>query len=125
MRTLVWYLELSALSAVTALLISVLLWIIMVLVSFGWDKARKIIKELGLIYESGKLSTEWLIKTGALPGAIIGFVSGPYLGPILGDYLMSLWRGIGLKLFVLDFSELGSLFIGIIAGIIGYLLRIK
>ena len=125
MRTLVWYLELSALSAVTALLISVLLWIIMVLVSFGWDKARKTIKELGLIYESGKLSTEWLIKTGALPGAIIGFVSGPYLGPILGDYLMSLWRGIGLKLFVLDFSELGSLFIGIIAGIIGYLLRIK
>ena len=125
MRTLVWYLELSALSAVTALLISVLLWFIMVLVSFGWDKARKTIKELGLIYESGKLSTEWLIKTGALPGAIIGFVSGPYLGPILGDYLMSLWRGIGLKLFVLDFSELGSLFIGIIAGIIGYLLRIK
>ena len=125
MRTLVWYLELSVLSAVTALLISVLLWTIMVLVSFGWDKARKTIKELGLIYESGKLSTEWLIKTGALPGAIIGFVSGPYLGPILGDYLMSLWRGIGLKLFVLDFSELGSLFIGIIAGIIGYLLRIK
>ena len=125
MRTLVWYLELSALSAVTALLISVLLWIIMVLVSFGWDKARKTIKELGLIYESGKLSTEWLIKTGALPGAIIGFVSGPYLGPILGDYLMSLWRGIGLKLFVFDFSEMGSLFIGIIAGIIGYLLRIK
>ena len=125
MRTLVWYLELSALSAVTALLISVLLWIIMVLVSFGWDKARKTIKELGLIYESGKLSTEWLLKTGALPGAIIGFVSGSYLGPILGDYLMSLWRGIGLKLFVLDFSELGSLFIGIIAGIIGYLLRIK
>ena len=125
MRTLVWYLELSVLSAVTALLISVLLWFIIGLVSFGWDKARKTIKELGLIYESGKLSTEWLIKTGALPGAIIGFVSGPYLGPILGDYLMSLWRGIGLKLFVLDFSELGSLFIGIIAGIIGYLLRIK
>ena len=125
MRTLVWYIELSTLSAVTALLISVLLWIIMVLVSFGWDKARKTIKELGLIYESGKLSREWLIKTGALPGAIIGFVSGPYLGPILGDYLMSLWKGIGLKLFVLDFSELGSLFIGIIAGIIGYLLRIK
>jgi hypothetical protein len=125
MRILIGYLELSALSFFSAFFISIFLWSVILLVTIGWNKTWKTIKELGPFYESGKLSTDWLIKTGALPGAVIGLIAGPLLGPIFGAYVFALLRGVGSDLYYIDFNGFGALLIGVFSGIIGYFFRIK
>lgn len=120
---ILYLLRLALFGSLGGALTAGVLWFVLHLLKTGPSRTKEVIQNLGHIAEGTRLSASWLTKTGALPAGILGLVAAPYLGPILGGYL---WRPLaGLWGPLASFSaDLGALLVGILAGILGYLLRI-
>lgn len=119
---LIYYLGRALLGLLSASLTAATLWLLVQLLQDGPDGARQNIRQLGPLADGTVLSSAWLTKTGALPGAVLGLVAAPYLGPLLGGLFSHLMGGTGAVITSL-LPELGSLAVGIMAGLLGFALR--
>ncbi len=117
-------LNLAAIGSLTGAFTALFVWILVLIEKGGSSTTWSIIKEMGPIISEGKFSSKWLVNTGALPAAIIGIISAPYLGPILGKYLWLIFERAVRPAPAGVFVTAGTICIGLIAGIAGYLLRV-
>lgn len=114
----------AVLGCLSGVLTAIAIWLALELLRTGFRETADQLRELGPINVGLTLSTEWLTRTGALPAGILGLVAAPFLGPIVGGWL---WK---LSVFFWGpfpgswFSYLGTLVVGILAGGLGYALRI-
>ena len=100
-------------------------WIALLLTKEGPSRTWELVKEMGPVADAGRLSSQWLLKTGALAAGVLGVIGAPYLGPIVGGYL---WQGlarIGGPLSGIDLNDVGAMVVGLVAGSMGYLLRVS
>jgi len=99
-------------------------WTILLIEKTGLSNSWNLIKEMGFFIHEGKFSTKWLVNTGALPAAIVGMISAPYLGPIVGKYIWLIFKSMARPAPESVFVTIGTVCIGLIAGVLGYLLRV-
>jgi len=109
----------TLIGAITALFV----WAILLIEKTGLSNSWHLIKEMGPIIHEGKFSSKWLVNTGALPAATIGMISAPYLGPIVGKFLWLTFERMARPAPENVFVITGTVCIGLIAGVLGYLFR--
>jgi len=121
---ILYNLKLALIGILAGMSTSIVAWFLIRVSNHGIRKAVDSVKELGPFYTGKGLSSIWWIKTGALPGGIIGLIASPFLGPIIGEQLMPIIIFFGNTISYNNSVEAGSLLIGLLAGIIGYFLRL-
>jgi hypothetical protein len=104
---------------------AVAVWTALLLIKEGPARTWERVKEMGPVARVGRLSSPWLLKTGALASGVLGAIGAPYLGPIVGGYV---WRSlvrIGGSVPGIDLRDVGAAVVGLAAGLVGYLLRVS
>ena len=125
---MIWYiyslLNRAATGSLTGTVTAIIVWTIVLIEKTGPSTTWQLIKEMGPIISEGKFTSKWLVNTGALPAAIIGLISAPYLGPIVGKYLWLILERTARTVPEIAPVIPGTICVGLIAGILGYLLRV-
>jgi hypothetical protein len=105
-------------------LFPVILWIVLFAFRHGVACTVEMLRDT-IAAATTTRNSDLYLKTGALPGGILGLIFAPYLAPISARHMWRILEYLGMLAPFVEPGQLGAALVGLIAGSLGYLLRMK